>query len=39
MDLERQCKQLKETNEQYQIDMKNIETEIKENGGILKSKI
>lgn len=39
MDLERQCKQLKETNEQYQIDMKNIETEILENGGILKSKI
>jgi len=38
MDLERQCKQLKETNEAYQIDMQNMEKSFKENGGKLPPK-
>lgn len=34
MELERNCKQLKEINEQNQIDMQNMEKEFKENGSI-----
>ena len=36
MQLEKEKKQLEETNEQNQIDMKNMETEFRENGSIMK---
>lgn len=36
MELEKQVKQLSETNEQHQIDIKEMEAEYRENGGVIK---